>query len=113
HRENFSPSSVLSVSSVAKSGESTQAQIIEGYGRLPLAFEANHGQTDSQVKFISRGSGYSLFLTATEVVLALKPKKEKTNGTALRMQLVGSNPKPRVSGIEELPGKSNYFIGND
>src|SRR5206468_683713 len=26
---------------------------------------------------------------------------------------VGANSEPRVSGLEELPGKANYFIGND
>ena len=29
---------------------------------VPLSFEANQGQTDSQVKFLSHGDGYSLFL---------------------------------------------------
>jgi hypothetical protein len=29
------------------------------------------------------------------------------------MKLVGSNPHAKVSGLEELPGKSNYFIGTD
>ncbi|MBI3303648.1 MAG: SBBP repeat-containing protein [Deltaproteobacteria bacterium] len=28
-------------------------------------------------------------------------------------QLVGTNPNPRVAGLEELPGKVNYFRGND
>jgi len=42
------------------------------YGRLPLSFEANQGQTDSQVKFLSRGRGYSLFLTPKEAVLVLR-----------------------------------------
>jgi hypothetical protein len=31
----------------------------------------------------------------------------------LRMRLVGSNPKARLIGLDELPGRSNYFIGND
>jgi sugar lactone lactonase YvrE len=29
------------------------------------------------------------------------------------MQLAGANPGLRVSGSEELPGKANYFVGND
>lgn len=39
----------------------TSAQLSEAYGKLPLSFEANAGQTDPRVKFLSRGSGYSLF----------------------------------------------------
>jgi hypothetical protein len=40
----------------------TQGKILEGYGKLPLSFEANRGQTDARVKFLSRGIGYTLFL---------------------------------------------------
>lgn len=42
-----------------------------GYGKLPIYFEPNLGQTDSQVKFIARGSGVTTFLTATEAVFSL------------------------------------------
>lgn len=38
-------------------------QAVKAYGHLPLSFEVNRGQTDQRVKFLSRGSGYSLFLT--------------------------------------------------
>ena len=31
----------------------------------------------------------------------------------LRIKLVGANPQPEVVGLNELPGKMNYFIGND
>ncbi len=96
-------------------------------GKLPLAFEANHGQSDSRVDFLSRGSGYSLFLTPTKAVLAFPSRDRKGAGassspsgpslpegrTVLRMKLVGANPSSRVAGLEELPGKSNYFIAND
>ncbi len=46
-------------------------KIAQAYGNLPLRFEANEGQTVGTVQFLSRGSGYSLFLTPTESVLAL------------------------------------------
>jgi hypothetical protein len=42
----------------------TQDKVVQTYGRLPLTFEANHGQTDAQVKFLSRGPGYTLFSLA-------------------------------------------------
>ena len=41
------------------------------YGSLPIYFEPNLGQTDSQVKFIARSSGATTFLTATEAVFSL------------------------------------------
>ncbi len=112
--------------------QATQARVQEAYGKLPLSFEANHGQTDPRVKFLAGGSGYRLFLTPTEAVLALrKPTVDKTNEGSLgahtavkvkptkpqqavvRMKLVGANPGPQLAGQDELPGKSNYFIGND
>lgn len=97
------------------------ATVKADYGKLPLSFEANLGQTDSQVKFLARGSGYGLFLTANEAVL--RYRNESASGHAqhsndpssavLRMKLEGANANPKVMGLKELPGKSNYFIGND
>ena len=49
----------------------TQARLNTVYSKLPMHFEPNEGQTDAQVKFLSRGRGYTLFLTPTEAVLAL------------------------------------------
>ncbi len=37
---------------------------------LPLAFEQNEGQVDAQVRYMARGSGYRLFLTANDAVLS-------------------------------------------
>lgn len=57
----------------------------ENYGHLPLSFEANSGQIDSQVKFLSRGYGYGLFLTSTEAVLSLQtPKRQECIGCQKR-----------------------------
>src|SRR6266566_3014751 len=111
----------------ASAAEATQARLAESYGKLPLSFEANKGQTDRRVKFLSRGSGYTLYLTRDEAVLALRSPQssvvssqlqkttdhgQRTTDT-LRMKLVGANQAARVTALEELPGKSNYFIGND
>jgi hypothetical protein len=150
-------------------------QLVTSYGKLPLSFEVNQGQTNSSVKFLSRGSGYTLFLTGNEAVLGLRkaeagshksgarraafgrrystfesrnsrfaqdlpgrllaslesaisgpdslipspqslapdPGPSTESATALRMRLVGANPHAVATGAEELPGKVNYFIGND
>src|SRR5258707_9304670 len=40
-----------------------------------MQFEPNVGQADQQVKFLSRGPDYTLFLTSTQAVLALNPVK--------------------------------------
>jgi Bacterial Ig-like domain (group 3)/Beta-propeller repeat len=140
-----------------------RARILDSYGKLPLSFEANHGQADGRVKFLSRTSAYTLFLTGDEAVLALRgsaakkpaPKgasgyggdtvslkrypdtnphpdtnpNPRTNpnpaanpnpatppsmtGGVLRMKLRDANPGAKVSGLDELAGTSNYFIGNE
>src|SRR5208283_72380 len=59
----------LAVAPAASAGQHTR--LAENYGKLPLSFAANQGQTDGRVKFLSRGRGYSLFLTGDEAVLTL------------------------------------------
>ena len=49
-----------------------KASVRQFYGQLPLSFELNQGQSDGRVKFLSRGQGYALFLTASEAVLSLR-----------------------------------------
>src|SRR5579862_2081240 len=64
------------------------ATLLDSYGKLPLVFEANQGQTDGSVKFLTRGNGYSLFLTSGGPVLALG---DKTSEGMLYLHLVGAN----------------------
>jgi hypothetical protein len=136
----------LANNSPRRTPQASQARLLGAYGKLPLSFEINQGQTDPRVKFLSRGSGYVLFLTSDEAVLTLhkgSPRSRvasrqasrrllisplqratfrpapaehhgpKTTDAVLRMRLVGANAGAKVTGLEELAGKSNYFIGND
>ena len=104
-----------------------------------MSFERNQGQTNREVKFLSRGDGYTMFLTPREAVLALrqdsqttrqsrenaettdsstlinpKSKIQNPKSSVLRMRLEGkANPAPRISGLDELSGKSNYLTLDD
>ena len=81
---------------------------------VPLSFEANQGQTDSQVKFLSRGDGYSLFLTSNEVVFTLRTLAGvEAPPSVFRMELLGAERNAQISGADILPGAANYYIGND
>jgi hypothetical protein len=124
-----------------KTGRLTQAnenpKWIEAYGKLPLSFEENQGQTAKEVRYVSHGGGFELFLTSQEAVVALRPSDQldfsprhrfatlralrdarrnvRPMGqmTVLRLQLEGANPRPEIAGTDLLPGRVNYFIGND
>src|SRR4051812_6461678 len=40
-----------------------EAKVKSAVSKLPLAFEANLGQTDARVKYVARASGYAVYLT--------------------------------------------------
>src|SRR5256885_7999236 len=72
-----------------------EARVSETYGKLPLHFEANRGQTHEDVRFLARGAGYSLYLTAGEAALVLtKPNPAANHGRRApavgRTRLVGA-----------------------
>jgi hypothetical protein len=50
---------------------SQKACLLHAFGKFPMRFETNRGQTDGRVDFISRGKGYTLFLADGEAVLSL------------------------------------------
>jgi uncharacterized repeat protein (TIGR01451 family) len=122
------------------SGESagSRGRLSESYGKLPLRFEANRGQVARDIRFLARGSGYSLLLKQEGAVLNLRrdaarrPVDVKDGGQlvgdgsaepsdvgaaraacTLRFGLAGSNRSSRVVGVGELAGRSNYLVGAD
>jgi Abnormal spindle-like microcephaly-assoc'd, ASPM-SPD-2-Hydin len=99
-------------------------------GVLPLYFEVNEGQVDPSVRYLARSGRYSLFLTDDAAVFSLiggeihkgplpagfgrKTEPEtKLTESAVRVRMVGANPNPRVEGLEPLPGRINYLIGQE
>lgn len=114
-----------------------RAQAVKTYGALPMMFEANNGQTDPRVKFLSRAPGYALLLTDKEAVLSLpagSPASAPAHGAqhsrsfpsshleepeapkltrVVRLKFAGGNTPTAVAGRDQLPGKTNYFLGND
>jgi hypothetical protein len=98
----------------------TRAQSISGDHRsassnidqLPLSFEPNWGQTDSRISFVSRASTYAVFLDPTKAVVALAPKQHGDAPAAVSMELVGASGNANGTGVDPLPGVSNYFVGH-
>jgi len=104
-------------------------KLAANYGKLPLTFEANVGQTDSQVKFLNHAGSTTTYFTPSETVMVsstdLSTKDEDPKDPSvsleepnlvsdvLRMKLVNANANPTITGEDEVESKSNYFIGND
>src|SRR4051794_24804109 len=72
-----------------------KAKAVDAMGHVPLAFEANNGQSDSRVQYLSRGAGYTLFLTRDEAVLTLTNAKGQPD--ILRIKLAGADAKSKVT----------------
>jgi Beta-propeller repeat len=109
-------------------------RVERGFGSLPLHFEANRGQAGAEVGYLGRGPGYEVYLTPLEAVLALgrrvaddadagtartgasapHPRRSGATETSLlKVRLVAARAQAALHGQEELPGKANYFAGND
>jgi uncharacterized repeat protein (TIGR01451 family) len=90
---------------------------------LPLRFEPNQGQgnldpADARARFVARGPGFGLFLGSEGATLTLLSRDRFRQNPAaqihaVQMKLSGANQVPTLSGLDLLPGKSNYLLGND
>ena len=109
------------------------APALQTYLGLPLSFEANRGQAPSPYGFVAHGPGYALAVAPSEVALTLhspgsKPAEptsfqaqqlikllpaEGGRTSEVHLRLTGGNPEAAITGLDALPGRSNYFIGND
>ncbi len=100
-----------------------------------LNFQINHGQSAPEVKFLLHSSRYGLFLTPSELAIVLRPPgadidnkflenlphsadsrpaaDKPSSVNIIRLKLKDANETPEIIGLERLPGKINYFIGNN
>ncbi len=115
------PKTAVKTSTSKTADEKTTARINDLYKKLPMSFESNKGQATSRVKFLARGRGYGLMLSSSETVLVLDKndgsnraqKGKRSATTAVSIKLQNANSNPRLIGLDQLSGKTNYFIGND
>lgn len=110
---------------------------VAGSAGLPLAFEPTWGQAGTPVRFLARGRGYTVLLSAIGIMLvrdaagngsvpeplgpvAARPAVRtgaatvpRAHGTILQLVLLGASPRARMSGCDPLPGRVNYLMGNN
>ena len=105
----------------ADSASSSQSRASAAYGKLPLSFEPNRGQTSKEVQWLSRGPDYTLFLAGHDAVLELssisqpdrRGGRPEISSAAVRMNLLGARKPNGGNGEDAQSGKANYFTGND
>ncbi len=87
-----------------------KAAIVKSYGKLPLYFIRNEGQTDSSVKYYERGGRHATFFTDDGLVLSLVKDKR---ARAVSISFVGANKdlEPIASGALET--RVNYLTGKN
>jgi len=84
---------------------------------LPLTFEPNQGQADANVRFLARGSSYAILLEGNKTVLVvpgeISPHESaQEKPSVVTFELLNSDRQAISEGLSVLPGKSNYFVGN-
>jgi hypothetical protein len=88
-------------------------------GNLPLSFESNEGQYSPPIRFAARGPGYSVELLPDGADLIFqRPASQVRSGPdqeidRIHIGLDRPSAALRVEGVNELPGKVNYFVGHD
>lgn len=110
--------------------------VVASYGHLPLSFVPNVGQANREVEFLAHTSAYTLYLTPRKAVFAfsgrepgrisnLRQVRKTRKGSAneaeqsprrseiLTMELLAATRSARATGSEELPSRTNYFLGNN
>src|ERR1051325_10987924 len=142
HEKAARPAATSTTQSPALSAQQ-RARVHAQLDALPLAFEANQGQLDPQVKYMARGNGYRLLLTKSRAIItmsashrnsevremmlhkrrgvadtraSLKKRNfavEKPSSVALSMNLLGANHGAQLLAHQQQSGRVNYFTGRD
>lgn len=79
-----------------------RAETDKKFGKLPLAFEINQGQTDASVRFLSRQANSTLYLTSHEAVIDVVRRdgpKDKAQPSLNGAQVKDELPKIPVSSL--------------
>ena len=89
----------------------SEQEALDAYGKLPLSFIPNEGQTDKAVRYYAQGAGYGFFFTPKGAMLSFAEGKGR--GHALGLDFLGANPEATLTAQERLSGKINYLVGDD
>jgi len=97
-------------------GQTVRARVSDRHGALPLRFISNAGQMDPAVRFQVKRAGHTIFFAPDEVVFRITSRGEEETvpaSSVVRLCFPGANPSPRVEGLVRLPGRANFFLGDN
>jgi hypothetical protein len=89
----------------------SEREALDAYGKLPLSFIPNEGQTDKAVRYYAQGAGYGFFFTHKGVMLSFAEGKGR--GHALALQFQRANPDATLEAQKRLSGEVNFLAGDD
>lgn len=114
--------------SMARAENGAAVEPAHSLWQMPLMFEELE---DGGGRFMCRGTGYGVFVSPGEAAIILNqgrppdpaafragrggvpgegPRNEQS---VIRLKLRGSNQQPQAAGLEEVPTRLNYLLGND
>jgi len=104
HRSFFALSVCELAASASPTPDPNLSRVQAALARLPLHFEPNQGQWNSEVRYAANSAGQTLFLTERGPVLSSGSRR-------VDVSLVGANRAPVIEALDPLAGKTNYFVG--
>ncbi|MBN1226209.1 MAG: hypothetical protein JXA79_04410, partial [Deltaproteobacteria bacterium] len=100
-----------------------KVSLINSYGTMPLSFIQNNGQLNSTVSYYLKGERGNIYFTKEGIIYNLLSgpalsslKKSKLNilkGLSFSLKPLGANKNIRLFSRNTLPGRVNYFTGNN
>ena len=88
----------------------SEEEALDAYGKLPLSFVPNQGQTDRAVRYYAQGAGYGFYFTQEGATLSFADGKGR-GGHALALDFQGANPDATLTAQQRLSGKVNTWWG--
>ena len=79
------------------------------YGRLPLSFTRNAGQTDPRVRYYAKGAGFAFFFTRDRVAILLGHGESRQ---VLHLRFLGGSGDARITPAQRRSGTVNHFSGS-
>src|SRR5918999_2710790 len=87
--------------SQAVAPQMSEKEALEAYGKLPLSFISNEGQTTEEaVRYSAQGAGYGFFFTKEGAMLSFSNGEGR--GHAVGLQFLGANPNATLTAQERL-----------